>query len=235
MRIVQIFDTHISRNNPARVADLEVCIDRINALDPKPDVVVHTGDVAHDGLAEEYATARAVLDTLTAPYFVIPGNRDNRHELIDAFADGRYIQKDMAYVQYAVEAFDTRLIFADTASVDSNKGRVCEQRMAEIAALLRADASRPIALFLHHPPFPVPVAPDPFQYESWSNAEQLAAEFARHPNVRGIFCGHVHRTFETALGSVDASTLTCVARDLRKGVTNDAERNRPVFKVHCIG
>ena len=63
MRIVQISDSHISVKNPARTADLANCIMAINDISPAVDLVVHTGDIVHDGLREEYATVRQLLDT----------------------------------------------------------------------------------------------------------------------------------------------------------------------------
>ncbi|MGI9502218.1 MAG: metallophosphoesterase family protein, partial [Geminicoccaceae bacterium] len=76
MRIIQLSDSHISCDKPARAAELEVCISYINAMPQQPDVVVHTGDVAHDGLVEEYQIAKRLLDELSAPFFVMAGNRD---------------------------------------------------------------------------------------------------------------------------------------------------------------
>jgi Icc protein len=234
MRIVHISDTHISRDRPSRVADLQACIRQINALDPKPDAVIHTGDVAHDGFAEEYATARKLMDSLSVPYFVIPGNRDKRGELIKAFADGRHIRNDMEFVQYAVEDFDTRLIFADTLSIKTNKGQLCQARLDQIQTLLEADTSRPAALFLHHPPFEVPVGPDPIHYESWTDVDALLARLGRHEQLCGMFCGHVHRTYETTLGPMPARILSCVAVDLQKGKADAAVSDPPMLKAHTI-
>ena len=44
----------------------------------QPDVVIHGGDIAHDGKLEEYRAAHDILKTLEAPLFVMPGNKDKR-------------------------------------------------------------------------------------------------------------------------------------------------------------
>ena len=217
MRIVQISDTHISREHPARASELAACIQLINRLTPTPDVVVHTGDVAHDGLAEEYAIALGLLDELDAQYVVIPGNRDNRPELIRAFADGRRIRLGMEFVQYPVEHPDARLILVDSVSAGGNKGHLCPTRLAEVERMLSADAGRPALVFVHHPPFEVGIIPDPFQYEDWAAAEAFGALLARHHQVRGVYCGHVHRNVQACIGTIRASTVSCLAPDLRKG------------------
>ena len=215
MKIIQISDSHISIDRPARTAELEACIRQINAADTQPDAVVHTGDVAHDGLIEEYQVARDLLDTLAVPYYVLAGNRDNRQVLSEVFADGHCIKPGMEFIQYPVEQFETRLICIDTVSGASNKGRLCTARLAHLESMLAADQSRPTALFLHHPPFEVNVAPDPFQFEEWAEVDALQTLIRQHGQVCGIYCGHVHRQFESKIGSVEASVATCIASDLR--------------------
>lgn len=234
MRIIQLSDTHISREHPSRKGDLERCIASINSAEPRPDIVVHTGDVAHDGLAEEYEIARGLLETLCVPCFVLPGNRDNRQELIKAFADSRHIRPQMEFVQYSIEQFRTRLIFIDTLSQSSNKGRLCQVRLAHVESMLSADTARPAILFMHHPPFEVAEIPDPFQFESWSEVEALAALIGRHPQIRSVHCGHVHRTVHSAIGPVEAGTVSCVAVDLRKGTAIPSSDARPVFEIHDV-
>ena len=234
MRIIQLSDSHLSSDKPSRALELEACITYINALQPQPDVVVHTGDISHDGLVEDYRVARRLLDVLTAPYFVLAGNKDNRQNLIDVFADGVHIREDMSFVQYAVEDFAARLIMVDTVSTSSNKGQLCETRLDHVQQMLTRDSSRSAVMFLHHPPFQVNVGPEPHNFVDWSQAEALMAELGRHEHLRGIFCGHVHRGFETSIGDVPASVVSSVASDVRWDKPKAAERNLPIFDTHCI-
>lgn len=234
MRIVQISDSHISLDKPGRAGELAACVEHINALDPQPDVVVHTGDVAHDGHVEEYAIARRLLDGLDAPYFVLAGNRDDRRRLIDAFADGKHLSPGMDFAQYAVEDFPVRLIAADTQSGTSPKGRLCQDRLANLSALIARDSSRPAALFLHHPPFDVPVAPDPFQFEDRAEADALMRLLCGHPHIRGLYCGHVHRGYRTEIGAMEASVLSSLASDLRWDKPVAAANGAPVLTIFTI-
>ncbi len=232
MRIVHLSDTHLAEDRPDRAAALEACVDRIERL--RPDAVVHTGDIAHNGRAEEYRTARTLLDRLSMPYFVLPGNRDDRRNLIEAFADGRHIRPDMPFVQYAVEDFPARLIVVDSVNAGMSKGRLCAERLAGIRRMLAADLSRPACLFLHHPPFEVAVGPYPRHFDPWADAGALIAELQRHDRVAGIFCGHVHRAFETTAGGVPANVVSCLADDLRWDRPDMAQRGLPVIGVHTL-
>ncbi|MDH3664285.1 MAG: metallophosphoesterase [Alphaproteobacteria bacterium] len=234
MRIIQLSDSHLSRDKPARAAELETCIDHINAMRPQPDVVVHTGDVAHDGLIEDYAVARKILDRLNAPYFVLAGNRDNRRNLIEVFADGHHLRSGMAFVQYPVEDFERRLIMIDTVSNRSNKGHLCAERLQHIDQMLAIDRSRPAVLFLHHPPFEVSVGPEPFHFGKRSEAEALIAACQGDERIGGIYCGHVHRAFETVVGGIGAHVVSSVASDVRWDKPNGQEHDRPVFAAHVV-
>ena len=234
MRIVHLSDTHIAHDRPARATALDACVDHIERLQPCADAVVHTGDIAHNGRVDEYRTARSLLDRLSMPYFVLPGNRDDRRSLAEVFADGRHIRPDMDFVQYAVEDFAVRLIIADSLNEGMSKGRLCPDRLAHIRRMLEADSARPACLFLHHPPFEVAVGPYPRHFDPWSEAGALAGELQRHDHLCGIFCGHVHRAFDTALGGVRASVVSCLADDLRWDRPESAERGLPVLGIHTI-
>ena len=234
MRIVHLSDTHIAHDRPERAADLEACVAWINGLQSQPDAVVHTGDIAHNGRIEEYRTVRTLLDGLSAPYFVLPGNRDDRRNLAGVFADGRHIRPDMPFVQYAVEEFAVRLIVVDSVNEGASKGRLCGERLDHIRRMLEADTSRPACLFLHHPPFEVAVGPYPRHFDPWADAGSLIAELQHHDHVTGIFCGHVHRAFDTAVGGVKASVVSCLADDLRWDRPERAKRGLPVLGIHTI-
>ncbi len=230
LQIVQISDTHISNDFPQRLSDLENCVRVINDLDTLPELVVHTGDISHNGASEEYHSAKDVLNQLNAPYFVMAGNRDNRTELLAAFADAKYQLPTDGWVQYSIEKYPVRLLMVDTVSEGSNKGQLCEARLRHLEKMLMADTSKPVCLFLHHTPFAAVGIPDPLQFEDWGDVDKLAAILSRFGNIRGIYCGHVHRFMEGEIAGLTASAISCLAGDLRKGDVSEAQRKLPVFK-----
>lgn len=234
MRIAQISDTHISLDFPGRQGDLERCVAQINAFSPRPDVVIHTGDISHDGLPQQYEIARNLLQKLEVPWFVLAGNRDKRQTLIEAFSQCGIPRTSFPFVQYALDEFAVRLVCVDTLSDACNKGDLCEDRLDDLERLLIAEPDRPTAIFMHHPPFDVPVAPDPFQFVSRENAHVFWEIVACHGSVRGVFCGHVHRRAAARIGSVPAHVMTAVARDLRMGKQDPDTIDAPLFEMHEI-
>src|SRR5215470_16426291 len=125
MIIAQIFDTHIALDTPdaeRRLADFARTIADINALDPAPDVIVHTGDIVHNGRTDEYAQAVAVLAKARAPIYVLPGNKDDRANLRAAFSAAEYLTAGHAFIDYAIEDYPVRLIVLDTLSPGKGRG-----------------------------------------------------------------------------------------------------------------
>jgi 3',5'-cyclic AMP phosphodiesterase CpdA len=79
LTFVQISDSHIGfalAANPDVAGTLETTVERINALDPQPAFVMHTGDVTHLARADQFDAAKGILGRLRAPLMVIPGEHD---------------------------------------------------------------------------------------------------------------------------------------------------------------
>ncbi len=235
MLIVQISDSHISLGGPTdeeRLASLRVCVDAINQLDPQPDLVMHTGDVVHNGTTEEYAAAAEILKDLRARFVVIPGNKDERQELMAAFPNCFVLESSDCYFHFTENADDTRIIFLDTKSEDSNKGTFCDARFAALKAELDNHGG-PVVGVLHHPPFQVPTIPDPMQFEDKAIANHLLALFDDHHSKATLITGHVHRPFTDQYGATDVHILTAGAIDLRKGQDGDLQ-TVPLYALYQI-
>ena len=235
MIIAQISDTHIDLegpNGPARIRDLEDCVDDINRLDPPPDVVIHTGDVAQNGSPAEYREAARILGALSSPLCVAAGNRDDRAAIRAAFPAEGYLLPDTPFVQYSVEAFPVRLIAVDTLSENSNKGNFCKLRADNLRAALADDMTRPAAVFMHHPPFEVRESKYPFQFETQDAVATLGQALKGQKHVARVFCGHTHRDTGGEIAGVPVSSMPSVAVDLRLGRYPEEHDSVALYKVH---
>jgi 3',5'-cyclic AMP phosphodiesterase CpdA len=235
MIIAQISDTHLELNSPdadQRIADFERTIAAINTLDPAPDVVVHTGDIVHNGRQDEYARAVSILAKARMPVYVLAGNKDNRANLRAAFSTHGYLAADSDFIDYAVERFPVRLIAIDTLSESSNKGDFCLARAGRLINLIDAEDTKPIAIFAHHPPFEVSVGPDPLNFEAPEMMLRLRQVLQNSFRVVASFSGHVHRAAEGRIGNIPATVVPCIATTLRKGEYPAYMKRRPVYYVH---
>jgi Icc protein len=226
MIIAQITDLHVVardrlwyRRVPTN-AQLGQAVAHINSLNPRPDVVIASGDLTDNGRAEEYDLLREILRDLIPPLFVIPGNHDNRERLLKAFAGDGYMPAPGApFVNYAIEQFPLRLIGLDTSVPDQHHGMVCEKRLRWLDDTLRARPDSPALIFMHHPPFPTGVR--------WMDAAglhggRLMEEVVRrHRQVVRVACGHLHRPIYVAWGGTIASTSPSTCHQVALNLTRE--------------
>src|SRR5258708_30554427 len=116
MMIAQITDMHIRPRGKiayGRVdtnAMLEAAVATLEALPRKPDLVIASGDLTDCGLAEEYAVLRDILESLSMPVYLVPGNHDRRAELFAEFGSDGYMKNDDGFLHYTIEGHEMRLI-----------------------------------------------------------------------------------------------------------------------------
>lgn len=235
MIIAQISDTHIALDTPdadQRIRDFASTIADINALEPAPDVIVHTGDIVHNGRQDEYAQAVATLAKARAPVYVMVGNKDNRANLREAFSGCGYLAPNSEFVDYAIDDYPVRLIALDTLSSGSNKGDFCRERVRNLIDLIDAETTKPIAVFTHHPPFEVVVGPDPLHFESQDVMSGLRRALQHSGRVVAVFSGHVHRAAAGHVESIPATVMPSIATTLRKGEYPTDMKKRPIYHVH---
>ena len=235
MLIAQISDTHILARDSAhpsrerRENCLRQCIADINQQEP--DAVIFTGDTVQHGRPDEYAVLRELLSPLEPPLYVVPGNRDDSANLRTAFGDNRYVAGAGAFIQYVVEAPSVNLVALDSTLPGERKGVFCERRQEWLDNALSQRPGKPACLFMHHPPFDV----DDHYVGGYRHAEDAAAletVVSRHPQVRALFCGHVHWPVDREWAGIEARIMPSVAVDLRHGVDETAAQGRPVYLRH---
>jgi 3',5'-cyclic-AMP phosphodiesterase len=235
MIIAQISDTHLtldSADADRRLRDFASTIADINALDPSPDVIVHTGDIVHNGRTDEYAQAAAILGEARAPVYVLPGNKDDRTSLRAAFSPRGYLAPGSDCIDYAVEGHPVRLIALDTLSPGNAKGEFSAAQAKRLVDLIDAEITKPIAVFTHHPPFEVMVGPERCHFETMEGMSRLRQALRHSSRVIAVFSGHVHRAAEGFVGAIPASVVQCIATTLRKGEYPSSMRTRPVYHLH---
>ncbi len=235
MIVAQISDTHIALDMPdadQRISDFVRTIADINALDPAPDLILHTGDIVHNGHRDEYAESAAILAKARAPVYVLPGNKDRRDNLYETFSAHKYLTLSAPFIDYGIEDYPVRLIGLDTLSEGNNKGDFGRERIERLTKLVDAEDKKPIAIFMHHPPFEVSVGPDPLNFVTEEAMRELRQALQRSGRITSIFCGHVHRLTSGHVGKIPVTVATSIATTLRKGTYPSEMDGRPVYYIH---
>ena len=240
MLIVQFSDPHVRPDGMLYQGVAEsnamfaAAIAQVNALEPKPDLVLLTGDLVDKGTPQEYANLRSLLARLVAPVLVIPGNHDDHEAFRAAFWDHRYLPDTgpMSYV--AGEHGAVRIVALDVTLPGLHHGEVSEEGAGWLDATLAAEPSRPTIVMMHQPPFASGV---PY-LDAYLCREgpRLAEVVARHPQVERIVCGHVHRFMQVRFGGTmlctAPSTTTAIALQLRPDAEPASHIEPPAFLLH---
>jgi 3',5'-cyclic-AMP phosphodiesterase len=240
MLIGQISDLHIKADGKLsyRVVDtagmLARCIEHVLALKQRPDAVVVTGDLVDFGKPEEYATLKALLAPLPMPYYLIPGNHDERGAMRAAFSDHAYLRQSDVFVQYAIDDWPVRIVALDTVIPGQSGGELCSDRLAWLESTLAAQPGKPTVVIMHHPPFETGIGH--MDKIGLDGAPGLAAVIARHPNVERVLCGHIHRPiqmrFAGTIASVCPSPAHQVALDLAPDAPSRFRMEPPGYQLH---
>ena len=210
MLIAQISDLHLAGpgqmtlGNAPMAENLARCITHINHLTRQPDLVLVTGDITHNGLVAEAEQAAVILAQLHIPYYIIPGNHDNRETLVHTFGSEHCLVDENGFVNYVIDGYDLRLIALDSTIPGAPGGEICAQRAAWLAEQLEQDRERPTLLFMHHPPAPFGVIET--DIDGFIGADRLGDVLEQHPQVLRILAGHIHLASLTTWRGVVIST-----------------------------
>ncbi|HDC4334794.1 TPA: metallophosphoesterase, partial [Enterobacter cloacae] len=161
MKIVQITDLHLGPpGEPVFGLDpwmrLEACIANVNLHHADADLVVFTGDLAHNGEEAAYVELRMRLQELKAPFRLLIGNHDDRATFRRIFPQAPV--DDTSFVQSRIQTAAGNLIFLGTNEPGTHAGRLCAVRRTWIEDALGANPG-PAFLFMHHPPHSLHLAP----------------------------------------------------------------------------
>ena len=233
MLIAQITDIHLGfdRDNPREFnrQRLDRTLEALCALEPLPDLLIATGDIADDGDDRlSYARFREATDVLPFPVLHALGNHDSREPFLEIFPDTPTAD---GFVQYAIDQFPVRILVLDTLEPGRHGGAFCETRAAWLRERLDEMPDRPTAIVLHHPPIETGLSwmtenPD----AAW--VRRLAEAVSGRANIVAMIAGHLQRPIVTrwagTILAVCPSTAPQVALDLAE-IDPDKPDDRPMI------
>lgn len=199
--VAHVSDTHFGHALGAAADRTRRVLEAILAMDPRPDVLVHTGDVTDHGLPEEYGEALQVLSVWDGPLVVCPGNHDVRTRYVEAFLGGAPgASRGWANRSHSIGRVRFLMLDSLVDAVDGvrqDHGVLAPEQLSWLDAELSWDA-RPTFVCLHHPPVELGVGlMDPIML---TDAGALAEVLCRHPHVVATLVGHAHTMAATTFG-----------------------------------
>lgn len=209
LRIFQITDTHLYANPDGQLLGLNTrrCLEQVIDLAlhaRKPDLVVASGDLAHDGSAEAYQLVRECFSRIDAPVYCLPGNHDEAVALREHMSGNRF------HSVGSQRLGGWQLLFLDSTIPGSEGGHLIQDELEALDGMLAAHPDLPALVWLHHQP--INIGSRWLDTMAVDNPEAFFRVIDRHPQVRAIVWGHIHQTFERQRNGVHllATPSTCL-------------------------
>ena len=218
MKFIHLTDTHIRKAYNAGGLDamleklesaqgLEKILDRISWDDV--DFAVITGDLVHEGNAEDYAYFNEILKTkvpVGIPVFPVLGNHDEKAAFYAGMLNEQ-IHKPYYYKEYMG---DYRLIMLDSAVPGKESGYVIEEELEWLKEVLREPYGKGTVVFLHHP---LVWSADGGGTMVAKNAGAVL-DILEKSDVFAVFCGHTHQNSTELSNGIFQSTSDSAAFSL---------------------
>ena len=176
-RFAFISDTHIGSPNGGAEEDLRRTVADINAMKDISFVVI-TGDITELGKRSEILLAKQILDSLRAPYYIIPGNHDTGWSESGGLDFTQIFGSDRFFFDYAGIHF---IGCASGPYVRMSDGHVPRSAMNWMREKLSSIGSDEPVIFLNHYPLDNGL-------DNWYEVVDLL----KSKNTIIALCGHGH-------------------------------------------
>jgi 3',5'-cyclic-AMP phosphodiesterase len=191
--LAQISDPHLGEPPIGGVRPKKALREVLAAIEALPnpvDAILVTGDLAEHAKPKEYALARELIGGLGVPVHVLPGNKDDRATMRAAFD---LPGEPDAPLDYAVDMGPLRLVVLDSSIPGEDRGDFTPAQLDWLEATLAQAPEQPTILAMHQPPLVTGMPDWDSVIMTPADRAALAAVIERHPQVRAIVGGHLHR------------------------------------------
>jgi 3',5'-cyclic-AMP phosphodiesterase len=193
--VLQLTDLHLFSDATTRFnqVDTRRCLlqvlDHVQQHYPRPDVVLITGDLAHDGELTTYQLLAQLLAPLNAPVYWVLGNHDCKNSA------------ELAYPLTPI-ATDKHLLIGNWQIIllDSNhqpeagsyEGEVSKQELQRLSQLVAQHPDKFTLIAMHHN---LPNHDDRGVAYEVRNHADVMAHFEQFSTIKLVLSGHVHQEF----------------------------------------
>jgi|TARA_Y100000310_G_scaffold325618_1_gene389325 Icc protein len=191
--IVQLTDCHLFGDESAYLYGVnteksyQAVLQLIREECPKIDLLLATGDIAHDGSRQAYRRFVSGVEQIATAVSWLPGNHDSI-DVMTTCSDRSLLAKK------AIDLGNWCVLLLDSHIEGELRGRLAEEELQFLQNELNTTDAEHVLISMHHHPASIN-SPwlDPHRVE---NGESLFAVVDRFPSVRVILFGHVHQQFE---------------------------------------
>lgn len=191
--VAQITDTHLfadpnqEKKGIVTAKSLQSVIERVEQLQPQPDLLLLTGDLSQDETPESYQHLYNGLSPLSIPTYWIPGNHD------DLSLMEQHLAQEPFFPHKSFQLGGWQFILLNSAIPSCVYGELSSQSLEWLEHQLQKANNSPTLIATHHPP--LFVNSDWIDNISLQNPDNLLAILERYPQVQLVIFGHIHQDF----------------------------------------
>jgi 3',5'-cyclic-AMP phosphodiesterase len=227
MKIIQISDTHICKNPRERIFGLvnaeDTFLDVLQLIkQEKPDLILATGDLSHDGSIESYQRLNHYLTSLDCEIYAIYGNHDNPANF-DKWLLGNKVKKEPL-----LKTDIGNFIFLNSLKPGYDSGYVDHTNLQHlITNLEKYNNCIPV---IHHHFIHLATLIDDYLLEN--NTELINILKTYRSKLKFCITGHVHNSYQSHVDGivVYSSLSTCI--QLAKTANLLFENKHPGFILY---
>jgi Icc protein len=192
--VAQITDTHLfadphqEKKGVVTAQSLQSVLERIEQLQPQPDLLLLTGDLSQDETPESYQYLQSVVSPLAIPTYWIPGNHD------DLLLMEQILNQSPIFPHKSFQQGGWQFILLNSTVPGCVYGELSRSSLEWLDVQLQNSNQLPTLIALHHPPLPVNSAW--MDNISLQNSDELLTILDRYPQIRLVIFGHIHQEFE---------------------------------------
>jgi Icc protein len=193
LEILQFTDLHLVAETDQPLWNIDTCSSFLAVLEdarsryPTADLVLLTGDLAHQPDAAVYQWLAERLQGLPWPVYPIAGNHDDRGMMARLLSGGN------VRPQTEILEADWQIVLLDSNAAAEHGGRLSQADLDRLNGALRRAPRHPALICLHH--HPVPINSAWMDAMALENPRELFAVLDAHPNVQAVLWGHIHQAF----------------------------------------
>ena len=217
--VAHVSDTHLLAGDARQYGAIDTVVrfraafDRLTRIDPPPQALVFTGDLADLGEPDAYRALRGLVEpyaaAIGAQVVWCMGNHDERAAYSrELFGEESDEPQDRVH-----EVAGLRVVSLDTSVPGWHHGEITDDQLGWLGEALATPAEHGTILALHHPPIPSPMVPVAEVIELHGQ-DRLAATLLG-TDVRAILGGHYHFSSHSTFAGIPVSVAaaTCYLAD----------------------
>lgn len=208
VKLLQITDCHLGEEEGERLLgldtdeSLEYVLSDMFSKHESADLLVCSGDLSNEAGEGAY---RRLIEKLSTdiPQAWLPGNHDENHLM------AKFASEQLSFLG-SCQLDDWQVTCLDSSIPHEVPGSIAASELKRSIEIIERYPDRHHVIFMHHHLKPMGCAW--LDTQVIDNAEEVLAAFSKYPQLKAVFCGHVHQDNHQRHAHFDlyATPSTCI-------------------------